>query len=59
MDELEPWADRVKAIAKDSRDTYGVTNNHHVGKTIANNVELAALVLDKPLKIPPRRITRT
>jgi uncharacterized protein YecE (DUF72 family) len=52
MQELEPWADRIQAIAQRSKDMYAVTNNHHVGKAIANGVELAALVLDKPLKIP-------
>ncbi len=54
MQELEPWADRIKAIAKRSMDMYAVTNNHHVGKAIVNGVELAALLLNKPLKIPPQ-----
>jgi uncharacterized protein YecE (DUF72 family) len=52
MDELEPWADRVKSVAKRSKDMYAITNNHHVGKAIANAVELAALVAHTPLKIP-------
>lgn len=51
--ELEPWAARVKAIAKHTEETYAVTNNHHVGKAVANAVELLALATNKPLKIAP------
>lgn len=48
MDELEPWADRVKAVAKHSRNVYAITNNHHVGKAIANALQLVSLTGKAP-----------
>ena len=58
LDELEPWADRVRAVAKDARETYVVTNNHNLGKAAANAIELSALLLDEPID-PPEQLVRT
>jgi uncharacterized protein YecE (DUF72 family) len=51
MRELEPWADRVKTVASQTRDTYGITNNHNIGKAVTNAIELLALLGDRPVKI--------
>jgi uncharacterized protein YecE (DUF72 family) len=51
VEELEPWADRVKTVAGQTRDTYGITNNHHLGKAVVNAVELISLLGDRPVKI--------
>lgn len=53
VEELVPWADRVKTVASQSEDLYAITNNHHVGKAVVNAVELTALVTDKRLSLPP------
>lgn len=44
VEELESWVDRIFQIAKDTRDTYAVPNNHNVGKGPANVFEIAAMV---------------
>jgi uncharacterized protein YecE (DUF72 family) len=53
MRELEPWADRMKTVASRTQDTYGITNNHNIGKAVANAVELLALVRGRPVNMPP------
>src|SRR5262249_31031743 len=49
LDELQPWADRVRAVAGDTLETYVVTNNHNLGKAVVNAVELSALLMDRPV----------
>lgn len=55
LNELEPWADRVKAVAEDAEETYVVMNNHNLGKAVVNAFELAAL-LDRLIDPPPQLI---
>jgi uncharacterized protein YecE (DUF72 family) len=50
--ELEPWAERAKEVAANSKDAYVVTNNHYKGKAVANAAMLKALVEKKPASIP-------
>ena len=54
-DELEPWVERVKAIADDAEDTYVITNNHNLGKAVVNAFELKAFLTDQPID-PPREL---
>ena len=56
VDELEPWVDRVKTVAAKSKDTYGVTNNHYVGKAVVNALEMASLLKGEPVKAPPQLV---
>ena len=51
LDDLEPWAARVKQVAKDAEDVYAVTNNHNVGKAAVNALDLVEL-LQQPIKWP-------
>jgi len=51
--ELEPWVDRIKAVAHSTVDTYVVTNNHYLGKGIVNAVEIASILKGEPLAAPP------
>ncbi len=53
LEELEPWVARTKAVAKESKDTYVVTNNHYVGKATVNALEMASLLSGKPVQAPP------
>lgn len=54
-DELEPWVERVKAIADDAEDTYVITNNHNLGKAVVNAFELKAFLTGQPID-PPREL---
>jgi uncharacterized protein YecE (DUF72 family) len=51
-DELEPWAKRVRHVAKHSRQTFVVTNNHFQGKGIVNALQLINLLTGKKVKVP-------
>jgi uncharacterized protein YecE (DUF72 family) len=53
VEELEPWVDRVREIAKKTEDVYVVTNNHNVGQAPANALELAAILGGGPVAAPP------
>jgi len=52
LDELEPWVDRVKKIAKDAEETYVVTNNHFRGKGAANALEIKAMLAEEKVRGP-------
>jgi uncharacterized protein YecE (DUF72 family) len=51
-EELEPWAERIRAIAERTRETYVITNNHFRGKAVANALELANLVRGERIHVP-------
>ncbi len=53
LDELDPWVARAKQIEKDAGDTYVVTNNHYLGKAVVNAVEIASVLKEKPVAVPP------
>lgn len=54
MKELEPWADRVRAISEKRRESvFVVTNNHFEGKAVANAMELISLLTGRKLPKPP------
>jgi uncharacterized protein YecE (DUF72 family) len=52
VEELEPWLDRIKTVARDARDTYVVANNHNLGKAVVNALELTAFLSGRPLHAP-------
>jgi len=45
--ELEPWVERIEAISRKTKDTYAMSNNHHVGKAITNSLEINSLLTSK------------
>lgn len=55
--ELEPWAERVRALAREG-DVYVILNNHYRGQALRNAKDLAGLLglpkpgLDLPLSVP-------
>jgi uncharacterized protein YecE (DUF72 family) len=53
LDELEPWVARVKSIGEDTNDTYVVTNNHNLGKSTVNALELQAFLSGGSVEVPP------
>jgi uncharacterized protein YecE (DUF72 family) len=52
--ELEPWAERVKALAGSPRepDVYVVTNNHFRGQAVANAKMLESMVEGRKVEAP-------
>lgn len=51
--ELEPWAERIEAVAKGSRLTFVITNNHFQGKAVTNALQLIYRLTRQPVKVPP------
>ena len=52
LDELEPWVERAKVVAKRTKDTYVVTNNHFLGKAVVNAFEMVSLLFGRPVEVP-------
>ncbi len=53
MDELAEWKGRVEQVAGQARSTYVITNNHYLGKAVANGLQLIHLLLGERLETPP------
>jgi uncharacterized protein YecE (DUF72 family) len=52
LDELEPWLVRIKEVAKHTRETYVITNNHFRGQAVVNAVEIKAAIEEEPVPAP-------
>jgi uncharacterized protein YecE (DUF72 family) len=52
QDELEPWLVRIKEVAKNTRETYVITNNHFRGQAVVNALEIKASLEEKPVTAP-------
>ncbi|MFB3921792.1 MAG: DUF72 domain-containing protein [Terriglobia bacterium] len=52
LQELEPWAERIRNIALSAEVTYVVTNNHFQGKAVANALQLVHLLRGNPVAVP-------
>ena len=52
IDELEPWLVRIKELAKQTRETYVVTNNHFRGQAVVNAVEIKAALEEERVPAP-------
>jgi uncharacterized protein YecE (DUF72 family) len=50
--DLDPWIDRIHAVANAAQDTYVVTNNHYLGKAVVNATEISSLVKGEPIPAP-------
>jgi uncharacterized protein YecE (DUF72 family) len=50
--ELEPWLERILAIAAKTRVTYVVTNNHYGGKGVVNSLQLIHMLRHQPVAMP-------
>ena len=54
--ELEPWAERAKAVAAKAgpdAEVFVVTNNHFRGKAVANGSMLRSMIEDREVEAPP------
>jgi uncharacterized protein YecE (DUF72 family) len=52
IDELDPWLTRIKEVAKETRETYVVTNNHFRGQAVVNAIEIEAAIKEKRVPAP-------
>ena len=51
-DELDPWLKRIKDVAKHTRETYVITNNHFRGQAVVNALEIDAALKEKKVPAP-------
>jgi uncharacterized protein YecE (DUF72 family) len=50
--ELAPWADRIKTVAEQTRNTFVITNNHYLGKAVVNALELISMLKSSKVQVP-------
>lgn len=58
LEELEPWAERIRRVAAQSETTYVIANNHFEGKAVANSLELASLLGGQAVPVPDTMVER-
>jgi uncharacterized protein YecE (DUF72 family) len=52
LEQLEPWLVRIKEVAKQTRETYVITNNHFRGQAVVNAVEIKAALTEELVAAP-------
>ena len=52
LDELDPWLVRIRQVAKQTRETYVITNNHFRGQAVVNAVEIKAALEEERVPAP-------
>jgi uncharacterized protein YecE (DUF72 family) len=52
LQELEPWAERIRGVAQQAEFTFVITNNHFQGKAVANALQLVHLLRGGPVSVP-------
>lgn len=52
LDELDPWLVRIKEVAKETRETYVITNNHFRGQAVVNALEIKAALKEERVPAP-------
>ncbi len=57
-DELLPWHERIKQLAKKSKELFVIANNHYKGQAVANALELQFLFTGEKPQAPEMLIHR-
>jgi uncharacterized protein YecE (DUF72 family) len=52
LEELDPWIDRIKEVAKKTHETYVITNNHFRGQAVVNALELKSTIEERRVPAP-------
>jgi uncharacterized protein YecE (DUF72 family) len=52
LDELDPWIARIKEVAKQTKESYVITNNHYLGKAVVNALEIKSILGGKKVPAP-------
>jgi uncharacterized protein YecE (DUF72 family) len=58
VEELRPWVHRILDVAAATDDVYVIANNHYLGKSVVNALELASLLRDERVPVPPPLLVR-
>lgn len=58
VEELAPWAERIRKVAGATRLTFVITNNHFHGKAVTNALQLIHLLTRRLVKVPPPLLGR-
>jgi uncharacterized protein YecE (DUF72 family) len=58
VEELEPWAERIKNLAEHSDTTFVITNNHFEGKGVTNALQLVNLLTGRKTPVPETMLGR-
>ncbi len=51
-EELEPWVERIRALAGSTKSTFVLTNNHFQGKAVVNALQLISTLKGSKVKVP-------
>ena len=52
LDELDPWITRIKDVARQTKESYVITNNHFLGKAVVNALEIKSILGEKKVEAP-------
>jgi len=52
VEELNPWAERIRKVEQNSRNTFVITNNHYQGKSVVNALQLLSILKGNKVKVP-------
>jgi uncharacterized protein YecE (DUF72 family) len=50
--ELAPWAQRTRSVARRTQNTFVITNNHYLGKAVVNALELVSMLRSSKVQVP-------
>jgi uncharacterized protein YecE (DUF72 family) len=57
MEELTPWAGRIRSESKQAPKVFAVTNNHYLGKGVVNALQLLSMLKGAKVNVPdPLRV---
>jgi uncharacterized protein YecE (DUF72 family) len=51
-EELDPWVERIRALAGHTKNTFVLTNNHFQGKAVVNALQLIIVLKGAKVKVP-------
>lgn len=57
-EELEPWVRRTKEIAKVTRETFVITNNHYRAQALVNALMLESMLAKRKVDAPPSVVAK-
>ena len=50
--ELAPWVERIRKVARQSRTTFVIANNHFQGKSVVNALQFIHLLTGEKVRVP-------
>ncbi|HET9180825.1 MAG TPA: DUF72 domain-containing protein [Candidatus Angelobacter sp.] len=52
VEELKPWAEKIRSVEQQSEKTFAITNNHYKGQAAVNALELKSMLSGRKVKAP-------